>query len=58
MEEQLMISLNEAKLMNEEHWIETNKQKKEEEFEETDEEICKIGKKKDYNRVIIVGDNR
>ena len=38
-----MINLNEAKLMNEENWIETTKN--DEEFEETDEEICKIGKK-------------
>ena len=35
--------LNQVKLMNEENCIKTTKN--EEEFKETDEEICKIGKK-------------
>ena len=38
-----MINLNEAKLMNKEDWIETTKN--EEELEETDGKLCKIGKK-------------
>ena len=42
-EEQPMINLNEAKLMNKEDWIETTQMRKK--IEETDGEICKIGKK-------------
>ena len=54
-EEQLMINSNEAKLMNEENWIETTKMWKS--LKKTDEEICKIGKGKDC-QIGNAGDNR